>query len=149
MPPYVLDTDILSLFREGHPAVERRVLAQPPGAVATTAVTVDEHLTGWYALVRRARRPDLIELAYTTLVEAVLFFGRLPILNYGQADIARFEGLVRLKRNVGKNDLRIAAIALGCGAVVVTRNVRDFARIPGLAVEDWSLPPPGPAAARS
>ncbi len=43
-----------------------------------------------------------------------------------------------MKLNVGHDDLRIAAIALENNAVVVTRNTRDFARVPELKVENWA-----------
>ncbi len=51
----------------------------------------------------------------------------------------RYQKLVKQKLNVGKMDLRIAAIALDQNAVVVSRNMRDFQRVPGLVVEDWTL----------
>jgi tRNA(fMet)-specific endonuclease VapC len=43
-----------------------------------------------------------------------------------------------MKLGVRTNDLRIAAIALGNSAIVVTRNRVDFERVPGLQVENWS-----------
>jgi tRNA(fMet)-specific endonuclease VapC len=41
---------------------------------------------------------------------------------------------------IGPYDLLIAAQSLRIGATLVTANVREFARVPGLVFEDWSLP---------
>ncbi len=43
-----------------------------------------------------------------------------------------------MKLNVGRNDLRLAALALELGAIVVTDNIRDFVRVPGLSWIDWT-----------
>ena len=106
----------------------------------TSAITIDEAVSGWYALIRRAKTAAQTELAYQELVRTVLAVSRFSVLNYSQPAIARFGQLKRMKLNVQANDLRIAAIALEAGAAVVTRNVRDFGRVPGLTVEDWSVP---------
>jgi tRNA(fMet)-specific endonuclease VapC len=60
------------------------------------------------------------------------------ILSFRQAAIEQFEQFKALKLGVKAMDLRIAAIALDYGAVVVTRNRRDFECIPNVKVEDWS-----------
>jgi tRNA(fMet)-specific endonuclease VapC len=62
----------------------------------------------------------------------------LPILSFTEPAIERYEDLKRLKLKVKKIDLRIAAIVLQQKAVLVTRNSRDFSRISGLRIEDWS-----------
>ena len=62
-----------------------------------------------------------------------------PILAFTVPAIQRYHHLKKLKLNVGKNDLRIAAVTLEAGATVVTRNLRDFGRVPNLQLEDWSL----------
>jgi tRNA(fMet)-specific endonuclease VapC len=140
MALYVLDTDTFTLFREGHDEVNRRVQAHPPAELATSVITVEEQLTGWYSLVRRARTPEQLEMAYRELAESVQFCSQVQILPYTQAAIGRFEGLRALRLNVGAMDLRIAAIVLEAGATLVTRNLRDFRRIPGLMIEDWTQP---------
>ncbi len=136
---YVLDTDTFTFLRESHEAVVRRVDARPAAELATTVITLEECLTGWYSLVRRARRPDQLEFAYQQLAAVPRDFARLQILNYTRAAIARFEQLQGMKLNIGGMDLRIAAIVLEAGVTLVTRNLRDFCRVPGLVVEDWAV----------
>jgi len=76
--------------------------------------------------------------AYQSLIDNLLFLARLPILPLTLPAIARFQHLSGLKLNVGRMDLRIAAIVLENQGVLITRNVRDFARVPSLVLEDWT-----------
>ena len=140
MASYILDTDAFSLYLAGVRPMTSRILAAPQTELFTTAITVDEGVSGWYSLVRRAKTPKQMEFAYGELLRTVQALAKFQLLNYTQAASARFDSLIRAKLNVKKNDLRIAAIALEFGAIVVARNVRDFNRIPNLLVEDWMVP---------
>jgi tRNA(fMet)-specific endonuclease VapC len=139
MSLFVLDTDLLTLYYRGDPVVVRGVDARPPTELAISVMTVDEQLTGWYTLTRQARRSDEIARAYAHLGDSVVRLANWRILPYTEPAIARVAQLKALRLNVRLMDLRIAAIALENGAVVVSRNLRDFGRVPGLSVEDWSV----------
>ncbi len=139
MSLFVLDTDQLTLYYHGHPVVVQRVDARASAELAISVMTVDEQLTGWYTLVRQARQPAQVARAYAHLADAVGRLAKWRILPYTEPAIARVAKLKALRLNVRIMDLRIAAIALEFGAVVVTRNRRDFGRVPGLGVEDWSV----------
>lgn len=138
MSLFVVDTDILSLYYDGHPLVCQKIDATPTADLAITVMTVDEQLTGWYTLTRQARRPDEIAHSYARLADAVVRLARWRILPYTEQAIARVAQLKGMHLNVRVMDLRIAAIALEHAGIVVTRNVRDFQRIPGLTVENWA-----------
>ena len=138
MSLFVLDTDILTLFQAGHPAVLAHVAACPPDRLATSIITVEEELRGWYTKLRRAKTREQLARAYQHLTDAVCFFSRLKLLSFIESAIARYDDLRKAHGNIGKNDLRIAAIVLEHGATLVTRNVGDFQAIPGLKFEDWS-----------
>ena len=58
--------------------------------------------------------------------------------SFTEAAIMRYEAFKALKLGIRSKDQRIAAIALEHAGTLVTRNVRDFQRIPGLAVENWA-----------
>ena len=60
------------------------------------------------------------------------------IVTFSEAAIHRYNALLAMKLNIGKMDLRIAAIALEEDATVITRNLRDFGRVPGLKCENWA-----------
>jgi tRNA(fMet)-specific endonuclease VapC len=139
MSLYVLDTDILSLYQNNHPNVYPRVEAHHPQELAITVITVEEGLTGWYTVLRRVKRRDQWPPLYERLAEQVDFLARWQKLLFTAAAIARYEHLMTLRLNVGRNDLRIAAITLEHGGILVTRNLRDFQRVPNLVVEDWSV----------
>ncbi len=59
-------------------------------------------------------------------------------MNILDTDTRRYNSLLALRLNIGGMDLRIAAIALEENATVITRNLRDFGRVPGLACENWA-----------
>ncbi|HEY1381229.1 MAG TPA: type II toxin-antitoxin system VapC family toxin [Gemmataceae bacterium] len=138
MSLYALDTDMLSLWQHSHPVVSQRIAARQPDELSVTVITVQEQLDGWHARLPRARTPTRIADLYRRLAETVRFLSRLEILHYTEAAIRRYGHLRKQCPAVGRMDLRIGATALEHGAIVVTRNLTDFRRIPGLQCEDWS-----------
>jgi tRNA(fMet)-specific endonuclease VapC len=138
MSLFVLDTDVISLYQRDHPAVGAAVQKHPLAELAITVLTVEEQLSGWYNELRKAKKPAALAGVYQRMALTVQFLGHLPILSFTEAAIDRYEGLKRLKLKVKKTDLRIAAIVLEADAVLVTRNFRDFTKVPDLRIEDWS-----------
>ncbi len=67
------------------------------------------------------------------------FFRSLPLLAFDDAALKMFIRLRKQRVRIGTLDLRIAAIVLAKESVLVTRNARDFSRVPGLKLQDWSV----------
>ena len=140
MSLFVLDSDTVSLLENGDPTVMARVASRPAAEISVAVIVVEEALSGWYSMIRKAKNPRQLAFAYDRLARKVSLLSGIRILGFSEAAIARFQDLSRAKLNIRANDLRIAAIALEHNATVVTRNVRDFIVVPGLTVEDWSHP---------
>jgi tRNA(fMet)-specific endonuclease VapC len=138
---YVLDTDTLTLLQRGLPAVCDNVVSHDPEDLTISVITVEEQLSGWYTLLRRARTKEKLARAYSQLAACVESLSDLRVLSYTEACIDRFERLRAARIPVKSGDLRIAATVLEFGGTLVSRNVRDFSLIPGLMIEDWSIPP--------
>jgi len=139
MSLYVLDTDVLTLLRRGHPLVSQYVARQSPTDLAVTVLSVEEQLTGWYSLLRWTKKQAQIANAYHELAEAVRFYSRWQILSFPLSAMNRYTQFMALKLNIGAMDLRIAAVVLEHSGTLVTRNTRDFQRVPNLPIVDWSV----------
>jgi tRNA(fMet)-specific endonuclease VapC len=139
---FVFDTDHLSLLVFPESAVAARIVdrlgAMHIWRVTTTIVSYEEQTRGWLARVAGAKdSPQQIE-AYECLHRNLKDFCTTEILDFDEEAAAELNRLQRMKMRIGAMDLKIAAIALIHGATLVTRNLGDFKKVPGLEVEDWT-----------
>lgn len=130
---YCFDTDTLSAVIRRDPPLHliRRLAQVPPAEQATTTITLGELLYG--AARRGSERLTLLVREVVSSATAILAFDSAAAEIYGPLR-ARLE---RQGKRIDEPDLRIASIALSRGLTVVTGNVRHFARVPDLAVENW------------
>jgi tRNA(fMet)-specific endonuclease VapC len=139
---FVLDTDHISLLEWGSGAagqrLHERVRALPEGEVVTTIITFEEQTRGWLAFQARARTLAQQVAAYRKLKRHLDVYLKIPVLEFDAEAAEEFQRLRRLRLRVGAMDLKIAAIALAHQATVLTRNRKDFSRVPGLRVDDWT-----------
>jgi tRNA(fMet)-specific endonuclease VapC len=138
MALYVLDTDILNLVQLGDETVLNRIDDHLDDAIATTIITVEEQLSGWYTALRRSRDAERLAAVYDRFTKTVQMLSHVDILTFSESAIRRFEWLRKAKLSVRAMDLRIASIVMHNNATLITRNIRDFSRVPELTFEDWS-----------
>ncbi len=137
---YLLDTDHVSLYQQGNPSIGRRLQQLPPNQIATTIITYEEQVAGRLAAVRKVRSGSERVNAYFWLQRTMEFYCRMPVLPFDAAAATILQQLISLKLRIGTQDLLIAAIALANDMMLLTRNRRDFQKVPSLSLPDWSLP---------
>jgi tRNA(fMet)-specific endonuclease VapC len=137
----ILDTDHITVLRYvEHPrctALEGRLQSVAGEVVATTVITLEEQMRGWLAEVSRARDVHKQTVAYENLVKLFDFFSGWQIVLFDAHAASEFERLRKQRIRIGTPDLKIASIALAQGALLLSANLRDFRRVPGLRVESW------------
>ncbi len=139
---WILDTDHLSLLLRGHPQVVRQIGRCNPEDVVVTIVTVEEQLRGRLSIIQKASQPaqhERLATAYRALQQTLEDIENFRIVDFNEAALACYLDLLQQKIRIGTRDLRIAAIALSVHAILVTRNQKDFSKVPGLSIEDWTL----------
>ena len=103
----------------------------------TTIPTVQEITQGWTAEINR-RKPGSDQIgAYRQFQNAIEDFAAITVLPFDEEAAGAFHHLQSQKLRVGTMDLKIAAIAISHAALLLSRNLVDFTRVPGLRVENW------------
>lgn len=138
----VLDTDSLGILQRASgdefQRLSSRLKNAPDWPFYVTIVTFEEQMRGWLAHIARAKTPEKQIVAYSRLRTLLDDFRTRPVLDLDEHAMAEFQRLVKLKIRIGTMDLRIAAIVLSHGATLISRNLVDFHKVPGLTVEDWA-----------
>ena len=100
-------------------------------------VAAEETLKGWLALLNR-ESPGHDQLsAYFELKRSIETIAHFTILPFDEDAADRFVSLRKLLPRNGTMDLKIASICLAHDATLLTRNLADFEKVPGLRVENW------------
>ncbi|GAP93512.1 type II toxin-antitoxin system VapC family toxin [Leptolyngbya sp. NIES-2104] len=136
----ILDTDHVSLFLGGHPQVIAK-LNETGLNWEITVITVQEIFNGWIGEINDPNLSQNPVKLYTKLWTSTEFFKFATILNFDATAYDRYQQLLREQPELNKKrlvkDMRIAAIALVTGAIVATRNQRDFSLVRNLTLENW------------
>jgi tRNA(fMet)-specific endonuclease VapC len=120
-----LDTDIcVYLFADAYPKLSERVAAQDAGVLAVSTVTFAE-----LALGSNIGKPPPMEVLER-------FVSEVRLLDFDGAAARAYARLPFKRANFNR---LLAAHALSIGAVVITNNEDDFADVPGLKVENWTI----------
>jgi tRNA(fMet)-specific endonuclease VapC len=132
---FLLDTNAFSDLMRHHAATTARLNGQPAGTeVITCSIVRGEILHGIELLAPGRKRKEFER-------QAEAYFPVAPVCPV-PALAGDFYARIKLScKNSGialnENDLWIAATSLALNAILVTRD-KDFSRVPGLLVEDWS-----------
>jgi tRNA(fMet)-specific endonuclease VapC len=128
---YMLDTNICIYVMKNYPLELREKFNSLAEQLCISSVTLGELHYGAEKSARRVENLTAIEDFVVRL--DVLSFGAKAAAHYGQL---RAE-LERAGTPCGPHDMQIGAHARSEGLIVVTNNMREFSRMPGVRVENW------------
>ena len=131
MLKYLLDTNIAIYVIKRRPVEVMGVFNENAGRMAISSITLSELLHGAEKSVKVAQNLAVVE-EFASLLEVLPYTAKAS-QHYG----AIRASLERVGRPIGVNDLHIAAHARSEGLTLVTNNVGEFERVPGLLMENW------------
>ncbi|WP_414623217.1 hypothetical protein [Calothrix sp. CCY 0018] len=79
MSLWILDTDSVSLFQNGHPNINKRISTISPENISVTIITFEEQVRGRFNVIRKADSADKLVIAYSRLQATYNFFDIEPL----------------------------------------------------------------------
>lgn len=131
MLKYLLDTNIVIYVIKQRPIEVLSTFNQHHGRMAISAITLAELIHGAEKSQFPARNLATVEDFCSRL--QVLPYTDNAAMHYGSIRAA----LEKIGQPIGVNDLHIAAHARSQGLTLVSNNLREFERVPGLLMENW------------
>jgi tRNA(fMet)-specific endonuclease VapC len=127
---YLLDTNaVIALLKDVETPVGRRVRRCPPADVFVSSIVLHELFYGAFRSARTERNVALVD---------DLRFGALEFSREDARDAGEVRALLVVKGTpIGPYDVLIAGQARARSMVLITRDTDEFARVPGLLIEDW------------
>jgi tRNA(fMet)-specific endonuclease VapC len=134
---YLLDSNTwIAFLRWQNAGVVARLKMHPANEILLCSVVMAEL---WYGAERSA--PNRRANNYVLVDQLEAKYQSLPFDNAAARDYALIRAhLSSTGQPIGPNDTMIAAIARSHSATLVTHNVAEFSRVPGLLIEDWQSP---------
>ena len=126
---FLLDTNVFIHATKNLGRVRAELQSRPVEGLATSVVTLAELLYG----ASKTPNPQKSQAAW---MQVLAPYSMLNFDEPGAVEHARIRALLR-HNPIGERDLLIASIALANGLAVVTHNLDEFQRVPGLRCEDW------------
>ena len=132
MLKYLLDTNIVIYAIKKRPPAVREASKRYDGQMSISSITWGELVYGAEKSAYTEKNQKDIEGLASRL--QVLPFEEQAATHFGQI---RAE-LYRMGKPIGPYDMMIAGHARSKGLILVTNNVREFQRVPGLRIENWA-----------
>jgi tRNA(fMet)-specific endonuclease VapC len=134
---YLLDSNsCIGWLRQKHPDLVARIQRESPASIVLCSVVLAELIYGAERSGAAQRTGNL-----SRVEQLRKLFVYLPFDDQSAERAGRLRAyLAGIGTPVGPHDLQIAAIALTNGCTLVTHNVSEFSRVPGLLIEDWQAP---------
>lgn len=139
---YLLDTDHISILqlRAGaeYAKLSARIARHAANDLAFSIISFQEQVLGSHTFIARARSIGEIIRGYRLLEGVPRAFWAAPVLPFDNAAATIVDNLRVQRIRMATMDLRIASIALAHRLILLTRNIGDFSKVPGLVTDDWT-----------